>query len=106
MDVNFLKKMMSPVSVGVLMIVGAISFIYLYRGVVETTLGDEDSYVVYAIFDNVSGLVNSSRVQIAGIDVGYIDNIELVGSKARVTIRVKRKIQLLKNATISIFSTF
>jgi hypothetical protein len=40
------------------------------------------------VFDDVSGLVEKSRITIAGINVGQIDKIELVGERARVWIRV------------------
>jgi len=60
-----------------------------------------ESYAVTAFFDDVSGLTWKSRVQVAGIAVGEVASIELVGDRARVTIRVKKDIPLRANACLT-----
>ena len=54
----------------------------------EGLTDDESGYLVYALFDDVGGLAEKSRVTIAGINVGQIDKIELAGNRAKVWIRV------------------
>jgi phospholipid/cholesterol/gamma-HCH transport system substrate-binding protein len=56
---------------------------------VREGIGDDpNGYRVSCVFDDVSGLVEKSRVSIAGINVGQIDKIELAGERARVWLRV------------------
>ena len=40
----------------------------------------------------------SSRVRIAGIDVGHIETIELVGAKAKLTLRLRNDVDLYEDA--------
>ncbi|MFT3922842.1 MAG: MlaD family protein [Myxococcales bacterium] len=74
--------------------------IAIYRFVDEGAQGDE-GYRVYAIFDDVQGLVPKSRVLIAGIPVGTIDSIRLEGDRARVDLRIDRSVKLYKNAQVA-----
>ena len=54
----------------------------------EGLTDDESGYRVYALFDDVGGLAEKSRVTIAGINIGQIDKIELAGNRAKVWVRV------------------
>ena len=58
----------------------------------------DSEYRVHAIFDDASGLTMSSRVRIAGIDVGHIETIELVGAKAKLTLRLRNDVTLFEDA--------
>jgi len=82
-----LKKVFTPLRVGLLTLAGLATFAYLFANVREG-IDEGSGYTVYADFDDVSGLLNKSRVQVAGINVGQVESIELVGEKARVTLRV------------------
>ncbi|MFW6067397.1 MAG: MlaD family protein [Myxococcota bacterium] len=73
----------------------AIIAIYLY---IEEGAGADDGYTVYALFDDAQGLVEKSRVVIAGIPVGYIESIRLQGNRARVDIHVEEGVALHEDA--------
>jgi phospholipid/cholesterol/gamma-HCH transport system substrate-binding protein len=64
-------------------------------------LAARDSYVITAVFDDVTGLSWKSRVQVAGIQIGEVTEIELTGEKARITMRVKNDIPLRANACLT-----
>jgi len=81
------KKIFTPLRVGLLTLGGLAAFAFLF-GNVREGIGDGDGYTVYAVFDDVSGLLAKSRVQVAGINVGQIESIRLEGERARVTMRV------------------
>ena len=81
------------------MLVTLVASIAIYRFVDEGSSGDE-GYRVYAIFDDVQGLVEKSRVVIAGIPVGIIEKIKLEGDRARVDVRIDQGVKLFKNATV------
>jgi phospholipid/cholesterol/gamma-HCH transport system substrate-binding protein len=70
-----------------------------YRFVSKTMRGPEGP-VVYALFKDATGLVDKSRVQIAGLLIGEIVERRLQGNVARVDIRVRPDAQLWSNSVI------
>lgn len=48
----------------------------------------------HAFFKDASGLYDKSRVVIAGLTIGEVGSRDLVGSRAKVSVRVQRKIVL------------
>ena len=94
-----MNAILTPFKVGLVVIAGIVSFIYMF-GRVEEGIGDDPSgYKVSATFKDVSGLVEKSRVVIAGITVGEIDRIELVDRQARVWLLVNTPLKT--DATIA-----
>ncbi|MFN3197576.1 MAG: MlaD family protein [Bradymonadia bacterium] len=90
---------MTPFKVGLVVITGFVAFTFMF-GKVQEGIGDDPSgYKVSATFKDVSGLVEKSRVVIAGINVGQIDRIELVGRQARVWLLVNTPLK--SDATIA-----
>lgn len=93
-----MRNVSNAVKVGVLVLLAALGAYLMYREVEERSSGQED-YRVFAIFQDAQGLVEKSRVQIAGINVGYIEAISLETgdggvSLARVDIRVRKGVKL------------
>jgi phospholipid/cholesterol/gamma-HCH transport system substrate-binding protein len=95
-----MKETYNAAKVGLLVLVVLAASIAVYRFVDEGAQGDE-GYRVYAIFDDVQGLVEKSRVLIAGIPVGVIEKISLQGERARVDLRIDGKVKLYKNGTVT-----
>ncbi|MBI2895281.1 MAG: MCE family protein [Deltaproteobacteria bacterium] len=88
----------NAVKVGILVVlaIGAAWFLYAQ---VEERAGARRSYQVYAIFEDAQGLVEKSRVEIAGISVGYIERISLVRAetgepRARIDLDIKEEVKL------------
>lgn len=78
----------TPFKVGLLVLVGMGAFVWMVGQVKGGIDDDEAGYRVYALFDDVSGMAEKSRVVIAGITVGQIDSIELDGDRAKVWLLV------------------
>jgi len=95
-----MRETYNAAKVGLLVLLIVAASIAIYRFVDEGAQGDE-GYRVYAIFDDVQGLVPKSRVLIAGIPVGTIDAIRLDGDRARVDLRIDRKVKLYQNAQVA-----
>lgn len=55
------------------------------------------SYVVYTHLTDATGLVTKSRVKIAGIPVGFIDEISLDGGRAKVKLVVDSSVPIFHN---------
>jgi phospholipid/cholesterol/gamma-HCH transport system substrate-binding protein len=62
---------------------------------------DSDSYLVYAYFSDATGLAWKSKVQIAGIQVGEVSAIDLEGTRARLSIRVKNEVEVRSDACLT-----
>ncbi len=83
-----MKEIFTPFKVGLLVLSGLFSSVWMFGKVREGIGDDPAGYRVHAIFRDVSGLAKKSRVSIAGITIGQIHEIDLVGDKAKVTMLV------------------
>lgn len=96
-----MKKVFTPFRVGLLVIL-ALGILFGFLTFSKKGGMEQDQAVeVYAFFKDASGLGKKSRVQIAGIPVGEIISIELVGLRAKVTIRIKKEIGVRRNASLT-----
>ena len=89
-------KMKTVFWVGLVALLGAGAFALAF-GSLDRGIDRGESYSVYAILDDATGLVEGSRVMLSGIAVGEIDTIGLdteQPDKARVTILVKDDLKL------------
>jgi phospholipid/cholesterol/gamma-HCH transport system substrate-binding protein len=58
-----------------------------------------EGQTVYVVFSNISGVEEESRVKVAGVEAGVVDEIKLVGNKARIRLRVYPGVKIYSNAT-------
>jgi phospholipid/cholesterol/gamma-HCH transport system substrate-binding protein len=86
-----------------LMVIAILAFMTFRVG--EITIKEKAGYRVYAYFKNSAGLVEKTRVKVAGVDAGTLEDITLVNGKAKVTIRVIPSVILYSDATASIRSS-
>jgi phospholipid/cholesterol/gamma-HCH transport system substrate-binding protein len=96
-----MKKFLTPVKVGIVALVTVAGLVYSLRSVREGAFSAADTYPVYALFDNVLGVATRSRVSMAGVEVGYIESIELEGGRARVNLRIRNDVPLFRDAEIA-----
>lgn len=95
------KKVLTPFRVG-LLVIAALAILFGFLTFSKKGGMEQDEAVeVFAFFKDASGLGKKSRVQIAGIPVGEIVGIDLVGLKAKVTIRIRKEIGVRRNATLT-----
>lgn len=92
---------MTPVRVGAVVVAALAAFVLFYVRVNKNKFAKDETYVVSALFDDASGLAGKTRVQVAGIDVGRIEKIELEGNAARVYLRIRNDVPLHADARIS-----
>ena len=89
----------AAIKVGITAILIALLGFLGFRFVAKGISGNQ-GYRVWCIFHDATGLVDKSRVQIAGLNIGQIVDRRLEGAFARVTIRLKPETQLWSNATV------
>ena len=77
---------------------------YLVYNTIHRSTGKGGGYVVHAYIKDASGLAKHSRVTIAGIPVGSIEDIRLEEGRARVDVRVNGDVTLWHDARLGIRS--
>ncbi|MEW6261587.1 MAG: MlaD family protein [Thermodesulfobacteriota bacterium] len=80
--------------VGVFVLIGLLLLGYMSVRVGGFKIGGEEGYQVQAIFDSASGLKKDVSVEIAGIQVGKVQEIALEGNRARVTLSLIPQVSL------------
>lgn len=96
-----MKKILTPFRVGLLVIV-AMGILFTFLTFVKKGgMKEDEAVTVFALFRDASGLGKKSRVQIAGISVGEVGEITLLGTKAKVTMRIKKDVGLRVNGTLT-----
>lgn len=84
--------------VGIFILAAIVLFTYfaMHLGFFRFASKNYSTYYVY--FDDLGGLVKKADVKIAGVKVGWVDNIKLVDSKAKVKLAVKKDFQIHSDA--------
>lgn len=85
--------------VGLFILAAIAVFLYLSLNI-KAIRFDKHQYSTYkAYFDDTGGLTVKASVKIAGVDVGWVENIELLDNgKAEVIMRINKNNRLAKNA--------
>jgi phospholipid/cholesterol/gamma-HCH transport system substrate-binding protein len=94
------KNFFSGFKVGIFIIVIALASWFTFHAVTEG-LGGQKGYRVYALFNDATGLVDKSMVQIAGLRVGQITSRSLFKNKAKVVVFIGDDVKLYSNAMIA-----
>ena len=99
-----MKKFNLEIVVGLFMVVGFICFAWLSIKLGDIDLLGSDRYQVTARFGSVSGLKQGAVVEIAGVKVGSVEDIELNHEtyEAVVTMTIKRNVDLQEDSIASI----
>lgn len=94
-----MKPTGAAIKVGITALVIAFFAFFLFRFVAKG-VGGNNGYEVWCLFRDATGLLEKSRVQIAGLTVGQIVDRRLAGSSARITLRLVPDVKLWSNATV------
>ncbi|MFA5998471.1 MAG: MlaD family protein [Candidatus Babeliales bacterium] len=85
--------------VGIFVILAVSVFMFMVLGIGAFRITSSGHYPFTVSFDDVSGLSEKAEVKIAGVKVGWVDNIELTQKgTAQVKIMVSKKYALYDNA--------
>ena len=75
---------------------------YLAIGLAGMKIGPSSTYDVFAEFDNVSGLKYGASVEIGGVPIGSVSDIQLKDPMARVLLQIENSVQLRDDDILSI----
>lgn len=88
--------------VGLFALAGIVALAILSLRLGKIELFKNNGYVIYANFDNISGLKTGDQVEIAGVQVGKVIAISLKDYRAHVALRVNQGVQVDTEAIASI----
>ncbi len=103
-----MQRSKSDVWVGLLVIIGAIAFLFLsLQSANLLTLNWHSSYAVSARFDNIGGLKRQAAVKSAGVVVGRVKEISFDDTKfqALVILSMDNRFQFPKDSSLKILTS-
>ncbi|MBI3637845.1 MAG: outer membrane lipid asymmetry maintenance protein MlaD [Candidatus Rokubacteria bacterium] len=90
------------IAVGIFLVLGLAALGYLSVKLGRVSFFGGGGYVVTADFPSVGGLKSGSTVEIAGVEIGRVENIGLADYQARVTLRLNTDVKLQDDTIASI----
>jgi len=97
-----MSSISTEAKVGLFVLVALIILGYMSFRVGEQGFGIKKGYPVNVVFDNATGLEKDASVQIAGVEVGRVEDISLKDGKALVRLRILPDVKLEKDAEAKI----
>ena len=98
-----MAKVSQAARIGLFAVITAGAGYLVFRTISKST-GSGGGYVVHAYLADASGIAKHSRVTIAGIPVGQIEDIRLENGKARVDVRVNGDVKLWESSRLGVRS--
>src|SRR5262245_34630554 len=77
---------------------------YLVFRTVGSQVGGSKGYVVHAYLKDATGIAKHSRVTVAGIPVGQVNDIKLEKGMARIDVRINSDVKLHHSARLGVKS--
>jgi phospholipid/cholesterol/gamma-HCH transport system substrate-binding protein len=97
-----MTRVSTEVVVGFFLLLGLLALGYLAVKLGKMEVVGSSGYTVHATFPNVAGLRVGSPVEIAGVDVGWVERIHLKNYQAVVDFRIKDEVELPEDSIASI----
>jgi phospholipid/cholesterol/gamma-HCH transport system substrate-binding protein len=91
--------------VGLFAILGIVALAFLSLRLGRIDLFGSPGYILYADFDNIAGLKNHDRVEIAGVPVGHVASVSLKNDRAQVGLFIHDGVQVDSDAIAGIKSS-
>jgi len=95
------------IGVGLFLLAGVLALLLLSLRVSGLSVGNADTYRLYAYFDNIAGLTVRSKVTMAGVTIGKVTAVDLDRESytGRVTLEIQQDVDILPyDSTASILT--
>jgi len=93
--------MKSEVKVGVFVFVGIVLLFFLTTQVGSFKNFSKEGYLLFVNLENAAGLEKNSKVKANGIDIGYIDALEIDGDHVKATLFVNEGVALPDDSVLA-----
>jgi phospholipid/cholesterol/gamma-HCH transport system substrate-binding protein len=88
--------------VGIFAILGIVALAVLSISLGKISLFPPPGYTLYASFDNISGLKVGDQVQLAGVQIGKVVDIEIKNNQALIAMRINEGVKIDDEAIAAI----
>ena len=88
----------TEIKVGIFVFIGLVALAYMTLRIEKFKIKSAKGYEVAALYDSVSGLVVNSPIEVAGIEVGRVKGVKLIGNQAKVTMTISKDIPVYSDA--------
>ncbi|MBN1521500.1 MAG: outer membrane lipid asymmetry maintenance protein MlaD [Candidatus Aureabacteria bacterium] len=97
-----MKKFRIEFIVGLFLVLGILALVYLSVNLTRFEMKTKGGYEIKAFFENVGGLKVGANVEVAGVPIGIIKDIELEDYRALVVLHIKKGIKIPDDSIASI----
>ena len=97
-----MKRLGLEATVGLFVALGLLALGYLSIQLAQAQLSSGSTYALTAVFPTVAGLRVGSAVEIAGVQVGRVQDIKLENFEAVVTMRLDKGVRLQEDTIVSV----
>jgi phospholipid/cholesterol/gamma-HCH transport system substrate-binding protein len=95
-------KMSTEITVGIFVLIGVTCLTYLSVNLGDASIFADPYYKVDAVFNSVTGLKVGGTVEIAGVQVGKVLDINLDQNQANVVMGIRKGVQLSNDTIASV----
>src|SRR5436309_190168 len=95
-------KFSSEAKVGIFVVITVAALVYLSVRINRHGFSLNESKTLYVNMDQASGVLKRTPVEYAGIRVGYVESIDLVGGKARVTVKLDPRVPVYQDSYVAL----
>lgn len=97
-----MKKLNLDFFVGLFFIAGFLAIAYLSLNTTNFNLSEKNGYTITALFDNVGGLTEKAKVEIAGVPIGTVSKITLQDYRAYLVLNIRKGISIPDDSSATI----
>ena len=97
-----MKRFNLEITVGLFVVLGLVALAYLSIKLGQIQIGSGNTYTLTAVFPTVAGLQPGAGIEVAGVQIGRVEKIDLQNFEALVTMRLDASVQLQEDAIASI----
>jgi phospholipid/cholesterol/gamma-HCH transport system substrate-binding protein len=97
-----MKRFNLEITVGLFVVLGLAALAYLSINLGQIQIGSGNTYTLTAVFSTVAGLQPGAGIEVAGVQIGRVEKIDLQDFEAKVTLRLDTSVQLQEDAIASI----
>ncbi len=90
----------TEMKVGIFVLLALLIVGYMSFKLGGQSISTRKGYPLYFIVDSASGLAPNSRVEMAGIPIGYVKSISLINGEAKVSIIIYDRYKIARNSTV------
>jgi phospholipid/cholesterol/gamma-HCH transport system substrate-binding protein len=94
--------MSAELKAGMFVLVALGALVYMTTRLTQTPFAFKGVKTYYANISDATGLLSKTKVKMAGLDVGQLEKLELVGKRARITVQIASDLVLHKDATVGV----